>query len=240
MRNIKRKYLLKGLLDMMPLNLAVLPWGILCGSLAIQRDFTIFEALLMPLIVFAGAVQLVSIELIAGNASLATILLTTFIISSRHFLYGLALRNKLKHLPKRWRLPLGFLLTDELFAFSGRKQAYQNSNRLYYALSAGGSFYITWFIWNLIGVLAGSFLPDLTELGLDFAIAVTFIALVVPGIKNLSIFIAVLVSGVLAIIFNLWQWQMALILSTLGGMFAGYAVYQYTSRQQLVSQGKSK
>ncbi|OKY27962.1 AzlC family ABC transporter permease [Thalassotalea sp. PP2-459] len=240
MQNIKKKYLLKGLLDMMPLNLAVLPWGILCGSLAIQRDFTVLEALLMPLIVFAGAAQLVSIELIAGNASLATILLTTFIISSRHFLYGLALRNKLKHLPKRWRLPLGFLLTDELFAFSGRKQAYRNNNRLYYALSAGGSFYITWFIWNLIGVMAGSFLPDLTELGLDFAIAVTFIALVVPGIKNFSILITVVVSGVLAIIFQLWHWQVGLVLSALGGMFAGYTVSQYQTRLRKVYQGVEK
>ena len=71
----------KGFLDMLPLNLAVLPWGILCGSLAIQRDFSALEAILMPLIVFAGSAQLVAIELIANNASLATILFTTFIIS---------------------------------------------------------------------------------------------------------------------------------------------------------------
>lgn len=240
MKKIKQKYLLKGLLDMMPLNLAVLPWGLLCGSLAIQREFTVFEALLMPLIVFAGAAQLVSIELIAGNMPLATILLTTFIISSRHFLYGLTLRNKIKHLPKRWRLPLSFLLTDELFAFSGRKQAYRNSYRLYYALSAGGSFYIAWFLWNFIGVMAGGFLPDLTELGLDFAIAVTFIALVIPGIKNLSIFVAVVVSGLLAIVLHLWQWQMALVLSAIGGMFAGYIVYQSKHKSGNNFHGASK
>ena len=69
----------KGFLDMLPLNLAVLPWGILCGSLAIQRDFSVLEAILMPLIVFAGSAQLVATELIANNASLMTILFTTFI-----------------------------------------------------------------------------------------------------------------------------------------------------------------
>ncbi|WP_286235245.1 AzlC family ABC transporter permease [Thalassotalea sediminis] len=237
MRNVKSIYIAKGLVDMMPLNLAVLPWGILCGSLSIQRDFTALEALLMPLLVFAGAVQLVAIELIAGNASLATILLTTFIISSRHFLYGLTLRERMKNLPKKWRFPLGFLLTDELFAFSGHRRSYQNKNRLYYALSAGGSFYVTWFIWNLMGVLAGALLPDLTQLGLDFAIAVTFIALVIPGIKNLAILITVIVSGVLATIFHLWQWQMALIFASLGGMAAGYLVFQWQHGSKSVNKG---
>lgn len=74
-----KKAAVKGLLDMMPLNLAVFPWGILCGSLAIQRDFSILEALLMPMIVFAGSAQLVATELIANNAPLATILFTTFV-----------------------------------------------------------------------------------------------------------------------------------------------------------------
>ena len=66
----------KGVLAMLPLNLAVLPWGILCGSLSIQRGFTVLEALLMPILVFAGAVQLVVIELINDNTPLATILFT--------------------------------------------------------------------------------------------------------------------------------------------------------------------
>ena len=193
----------KGFLDMLPLNLAVLPWGILCGSLSIQRDFSAFEAILMPLIVFAGSAQLVAIELIANNASLATILFTTFIISSRHFLYGLALRDKLKVLPTPWRYGLGFLLTDELFALSGHSKAFVGQLRLVYALVAGGSFYLFWLLWNVTGVIAGSYLPDLTHLGLDFAIAVTFIALVIPTIINLPILVTVIVAGFLSVLFKL-------------------------------------
>ena len=49
--------------------------------------------------------------------------------------------------------------------------------RLYYALGAGGSFYLAWNAWTAIGIIAGTWLPDLTHLGLDFAIAATFIAL---------------------------------------------------------------
>jgi len=212
----------KGLIEMMPLNLAVIPWGILCGSLAIQRGFTTLEALLMPMLVYAGAVQLVVIELINNNTPLLTILLTAFIISSRHFLYGLALRTKLTPQPANWRVPLGFLLTDELFALSSHRKSYQGKLQLVYALFAGGSFYLNWLFWNIIGIIAGSSLPDLTELGLDFAIAVTFIALIVPSIINLSRLITVCVAGVLSTVLTLWQWDYALVISALVAMLCGY------------------
>jgi len=213
---------LKGVLAMLPLNLAVLPWGILCGSLAIQRGFSVPEAIMMPLLVFAGAVQLVVIELINDNAPLATILFTAFIISSRHFLYGLALRDKLKDLPFKWRGSLGFLLTDELFALAGTANAYQGKFKLIYALAAGGSFYLCWLLWNIIGIIAGSYLPDLTSIGLDFAIAVTFIALVIPSITNLAMLVTVVVAGFLSVLLKLLDWELGLVISALVAMYCGY------------------
>lgn len=232
----KAKWLMaqKGFLDMLPLNLAVLPWGILCGSLAIQRDFTVLEALLMPLVVFAGSAQLVAIELIANNASLATILFTTLVISSRHFLYGLALRDKLKVLSTKWRYSLGFLLTDELFALSGNSKAFIGKLRLIYALIAGGSFYLFWLLWNVIGIVAGSYLPDLTQLGLDFAIAVTFIALVIPTITTLPVFITVVVAGLLSVIFKLLQLELDLVAAALIAMYCGYMTERWQSRNQSI------
>lgn len=221
-RRLYKVTFIKGFLDMLPLNLAVIPWGVLCGSLAIQRDFSILEALLMPLIVFAGSAQLVTTELIGGNVALATILFTTFIISSRHFLYGLSLREKMKGLPLRWRLSLGFLLTDELFALSGHKKSFNGKVRLLYALFSGGSFYISWFLWNVIGIFAGSYLPDLTHLGLDFAIAVTFIALVIPSIKNFPILCAVISSGVSAVFLKVNNVELDLVISAFVGMSVGY------------------
>jgi 4-azaleucine resistance transporter AzlC len=232
MSDNKRKAALKmaqkGFLDMLPLNLAVIPWGILCGSLAIQRDFSVLEALLMSVLVYAGAVQLVTVELIANQASLLTVLFTAFIISSRHFLYGLALRDKIKSLPVPWRLTSGFLLTDELFVLSGYEKAFKGKLQLIYAIAAGGSFYLGWVLYSIIGIIAGSYLPDLTQLGLDFAIAATFIALVIPTIKNLPILITVIVAGIFSVLFHLLQWQLGLVAASIIAMTAGYI----TSRTQ--------
>ena len=214
----------KGAVDMLPLSLAVLPWGILFGSLAVQRGFSWLEAQMFSAIIFGGAVQIVTVELIADNASLFTVLFSAFIISSRHFLYGLTLRDRLSPKPLRWRLSLGFLLTDELFALSGDRHAYRNRFRLYYALGAGGSFYLAWNLWTFIGIVAGASLPDLTELGLDFAIAATFIALVIPEIKTLATLVAVLVAGVSSVIFTLWGFELGLVCAALMAMCSGFCV----------------
>jgi 4-azaleucine resistance transporter AzlC len=214
----------KGVLDMLPLSLAVLPWGILFGSLAVQRGFTWLEAQAFSAIAFGGAVQIVAIELIADNASLFTILFSALVITSRHFLYGLTLRDRLKIQPLGWRLSLGFLLTDELFALSGHRRAYKTRLRLYYALGAGGSFYVAWNLWTFIGIVAGASLPDMTELGLDFAIAATFIALVVPSIKSFSVLATVVVAGIASVTFSLWNLELGLIFAGLLAMLAGFTV----------------
>jgi 4-azaleucine resistance transporter AzlC len=223
-RQKRRLAVNKGILDMLPLSFAVLPWGILFGSLAVQRGFTGVEAQLFSLLVFGGSVQLVSVELLANGTSVLTVLISAFIISSRHFLYGLSLRERISHQPARWRLSLGFLLTDELFALSGHTNSYKNQLRLWYALGAGGSFYLAWNLWTLMGIVAGSTLPDLTHLGLDFAIACTFIALVVPEIKSLATLISVIVAGFAAVIFNLLNFELALISAVILAMLAGFAV----------------
>ncbi len=209
---------------MLPLSFAVLPWGILFGSLAVQRGFDWLEAQLFSGIVFGGAVQIVTVELMANNASLFTVLFSAFVISSRHFLYGLALRERLSIKPLRWRLGLGFLLTDELFALSGDRRAYRNRFRLYYALGAGGSFYLAWNLWTFIGIFAGTSLPDLTELGLDFAIAATFIALVLPDIKTLASFSASVVAGVASVTFTLWEFDLSLVCAALLAMCVGFSI----------------
>ena len=199
-----RVALLKGATDILPLSLAVLPWGVLFGSLAIQRGFSWFEAQLFSAIIFGGAVQIVTVELMAENTPLLVVLFSAFVISSRHFLYGLALRERLSTHSAAWRVGLGFLLTDELFSLSGTKKAYQTQFRLYCALGAGGSFYIAWNVWTALGIFAGTWLPDLTQLGLDFAIAATFIALVVPEIKSKSILICVMISALSSIVLSIY------------------------------------
>ncbi|MGK0438351.1 MAG: putative branched-subunit amino acid permease, partial [Paracoccaceae bacterium] len=135
----------------MPLSLAVIPWGVLTGALAIEAGFSAFQAQLMSLIVFAGAAQLSAITLIAAGSSFASIFASTVVISSRHLLYSITFRQHVEALPLRLRLLIGFLLTDEMFAVS---QAHSNRSGTFSALFAivsGATFYLFWNISTLLG-----------------------------------------------------------------------------------------
>ena len=224
-----RAVMIKGATDMLPLSLAVLPWGVLFGSLAIQRGFSWIDGQLFSAVIFAGAVQIVTIELMAENTRYITILFMALVISSRHFLYGLTLREKLSKQSLKWRIGLGFLLTDELFSLSGHRKSYTSKYRLYYALGAGGSFYVAWNIWTAIGIIAGVSLPDLTNLGLDFAVAATFIALVIPEIRTMPVLVCVLVSAISSLLFSFYGFELSLVAAASVGMLCGYGVQRVRS-----------
>ncbi|CAE6956898.1 branched-chain amino acid permease (azaleucine resistance) [Vibrio sp. B1FIG11] len=147
---------------MMPLSIAVLPWGLLAGSFAIDTGLHPLEGQALSAILFAGSVQLVAMGMIKAGAGLTSMLLATYFITCRHFLYGVSMRSKISPLPLKWRLSLGFLLTDELFAIAGHQSDKQFDR--WYALGAGLSFYLFWNFATLTGIVAGSLIPELNEL----------------------------------------------------------------------------
>ncbi|MEZ8143829.1 branched-chain amino acid ABC transporter permease [Enterovibrio norvegicus FF-33] len=208
--------------DMLPLSLAVLPWGVLCGSLGIQAGFTPFQAQAMSLFVFAGAAQLSGVAMMAAGAPASTLFGTTFVISARHLLYSVNLRQHIRILPLRWRLALGFVLTDEMYAVSAAHTERTGHFDRHYALITGTFFYLCWNLATLVGVLGGTQFDNIEELGLEFAIAATFIALVIPTIKELPILVSVIVSAVAMVLLTLAGMSNALIAAALIGMIAGF------------------
>nr|WP_086938697.1 AzlC family ABC transporter permease [Thaumasiovibrio occultus] len=210
----------KGTLACLPLSIAVIPWGLLAGSLAIDAGIVALEAQALSAIVFAGAAQLAAIGMIKSGAGLVTLLVTTFFITSRHFLYSVATRDKVSDMSLGWRLTLGFLLTDELFAVTGHQNKAQ-FNR-YYALGAGLSFYLIWNIATFVGIIAGNLIPNLEHYGLEFAIVATFIAIVIPTINSKPLLVTVIVALASSVLFYWLQVEGALIIASLLAMTAGY------------------
>ena len=216
---------IKATSDIFPLAVAVIPWGILCGSLAIQVGLTPFQSQMMSLIVFAGAAQLAGVALIGASSPIIPILSSTFVISSRHLLYSAVFQEHARGLPWVKRIFLAFFLTDEMFAVTC---SFLNKNKYFnylYSLTSGIVFYLIWNISTFIGIVAGGSINNLENLGLDFAIAATFIAIVIPMINSKSILTSVLVSAGATLILELYQFQNTLVIATLAGMFAGYVNY---------------
>lgn len=205
---------LNGVIKILPLCLAVLPWGLLAGSMAIQAGLTSLQAIAMSALVFAGAAQLMTLGLVMAGTPALTIIISVFLITTQHYLYALYLRDDISRQPLKHRLMLGFLLTDELFAVSIKKQQHY----IYYLLGAGSCFYLCWVVFSICGVVLASSVPNLDRYHLDFSIVATFIAIVIPFIKNLNTLVGVLVSVMLTVIFLSLGIKSAAILAGVIGM----------------------
>lgn len=210
----------RGAVHILPLCLAVLPWGLLAGSMAVNSGLTPLQGMGLSALVFAGAAQLVTISMLAAGSGFVAIVLTIAIITAQHLLYGLVLREQVAKMPLQQRAAIGFLLTDELFALVVGKKQFNFS----YMFGAGLCFYLAWLLFTLLGVVLAANVPNLEDYHLEFSIVATFTAIVVPMIKTLSSLVGVLVSLTLSLLLNSLNVGGAMVISGLMGMACAVCV----------------
>ena len=128
MSSSPRLKFIEGAIDTIPLMIGAIPFGIIYGTLSQSSDLSVYGALALSSIVFAGSSQFVALGLIASGSSIFIIIVTTFLINLRHLLYSFSLRQHLSHLPQKWKIPLSFGLTDETFAVTIKHYSYGKNN----------------------------------------------------------------------------------------------------------------
>ena len=192
MREIRR-----GLLAAAPLAPGIAVFGFLYGMLARQAGLTPFQAWGMSMTVFAGSAQFVAVGMWPSSSPLP-IILTTFVINLRHLLLGLSIGTYFQGLPRRWKLPLAFWLTDEAYAVAIAEYRRGTGNALYY-LGAALSVYLVWPIAGLAGALVGTALPDPSRWGLDLVFPLTFLGLLVGFLDDRTSILIAVVSGIIAL-----------------------------------------
>jgi 4-azaleucine resistance transporter AzlC len=211
-----------GARDTIPMIIGSLPFGVIYGTLVASGPLHLWHGQLMSLVVFAGSAQFIALGLIAGHASYAVIWATTLVVNARHVLYSATLAPYVSHLPPRWRWALGGLLTDEVFAVAWAHYRLHPPGAVgpYYFLGSGLAMYLNWQTWTLVGLLFGAAFPGLQSLGLDFAMVVTFIAIVVPQLVAVRYLASAVTAGALAFFWQDWPYKLGL----LGAVFVGVAV----------------
>ena len=198
--NKKINLFLKGIIDVSPLLIPVVPFGIIVGAIGIELGFTPLQTYATSLLIFGGASQIVFLQLLFGGASIIITISSTFVVSSRHLLYGASLSEYLNNLTIGWKLLLSYLLTDQAYAVSSvyfEKNKNENLKH-FYLLGAGLVLWFVWQIFTIIGIFLGSIVPE--ELGLAYTIPLTFISLLVGYFRKFDHLIIIFTSGVLSII----------------------------------------
>ena len=215
---------IRGARATIPLILGAIPFGLMFGAVAVSAGITPAGTIAMSLFVFAGSGQFIAAGLVSQGIQTAFIILTTFVVNLRHALYAASLAPHMRHLPQRWLLPLGFWLTDETYAVvikrytDGEKSPYHH----WYHFGSAVAMYLNWQLCTVLGVLAGRAIPDASGWGLDFAMVVTFIGIVVPMITSSPMLIAALSAGGTALVFNGLPNKSGLMIAAVIGIAAGY------------------
>ena len=114
----KIKLFFKGIVDILPLLIPVVPFGIILGAIGIELGFSSLEIFATSFIIFGGASQIVFLQLFSSGASSLITITSTFVVNSRHLLYGVSFSEYLKNLSLGWKVLLSYLLTDQAYAVS--------------------------------------------------------------------------------------------------------------------------
>lgn len=230
---------LAGARDTVPMLVGAAPFGMIFGALVGTAQLAPWQGQLMSLGVFAGSSQFIAVGLMAGLASMLVIWLATVIVNLRHMLYAAALLPHVQHLPARWRWTLGFLLTDETYAVVDsyyRKHPHTPLGHWYF-LGSGLAMYANWQCWTLVGLLFGAVFPQLQTLGLDFAMVVTFIAIVVPQLARMPHLAAAVAAGSVAYGFKDLPFKLGLMAAVVVGV--GVGVWTTRIRTRALAQGSA-
>ncbi|WP_296059645.1 AzlC family ABC transporter permease [uncultured Amphritea sp.] len=232
-RSIKRREMLDGARATLPLIIGAIPFGIIFGTLAGPSGLSPLGALAMSVFVYAGSAQFIALGLLAAGAAVPVIIATTFVVNLRHILYAANLVPKVGHLPHRWRIMMAFGLTDETFAaVSNRFLLQENTDYAHwFYLGSMLAMYGNWVLCTGLGIALGELFPDMTDWGLDFAMSVTFIGMVVPYLKSKPMWGAVMVSGAIAMATIAMPHKLGLMVAALCGIATGLSLHLLLKRR---------
>ncbi len=212
---------LHGIRDELPILLGVLPFGMIYGVAAISAGIPASIAQAMSCIVFAGSAQFVMAQLIASGTPSLIVILTAFIVNIRHLLYSASVSSYTRKLHPLWKWILAYLLTDEAYAVTilHYQKSEDGRQKHWYFLGAGLALWTTWQLSTAAGIFLGGHIP--TSWSLDFTSTLTFIALVVPALKDRLSTTAALVSALTALLVIALPLKLGIALAALIGIAVG-------------------
>jgi len=230
--------------DTLPLIIAAIPFAIVYGALAISQGLSEWLVMGMSVFVFAGASQFVAVTLLASATVFPVILLTVFIVNLRHMLYAASLMPQLSKVSQWLRLPMAFWLTDETYAvvsnrFSrGSKHDTKDVKFTAFYLGSGISMYSSWLFFSWLGMTLGQQIPDITSWGLDVAMVVAFVGIVVPHLKNHADWACAITAGTSALFSYDWPHQTGLLFSSFLAIAVGVLLsYKQTIKAEINNGG---
>ncbi|WP_254543513.1 AzlC family ABC transporter permease [Halomarina pelagica] len=216
----RRASFLAGARATAPITVGIVPFGLLAGAAAVAVGITPMQALGMSVFIFAGASQLAAIDLVENGAPAAVVIATVLVVNLRMTMYSASIAPYFDRMRTLARLPLAYLLTDHAYALSVTRFGDDDpASRPWYYLGTALPLWVVWQACTVIGIVAGAAVPE--SIPLDFAVPLTFLALLVPAIEGRSTAAAAAVGGGVAVLGAGVPFNLGLIVGALCGIGGG-------------------
>ena len=204
-----------------PILLSVAPFGLIFGVTAAASDVPQLAAWASSFIVFAGASQIAIVEILDNGGAAVIAFLTAVVINARLLMYSADMGRYTVATPWRTKVAAAYLLTDQAYLVTANRfpNPRASVDVLPYYFGAGLSLWITWQISTTTGMLLGSAVPE--SWSLEFAIPLTFLALLVLAIRDKPGLVAAEVGGAVAVAAVPLPYNLGLLVGAVAGVVAG-------------------
>lgn len=229
--NFSKAEFLAGGRAVAPVLLGTIPFGFVAGVAAVAAGMTPLQGIALSVLSFSGIAQLIASQLIAVDSPLIVTVGAAAVVSLRFLMYSAAIAPHLAHLDRRWRLLLSYVMTDQSFALAVRRygEPGDKSQRHWHFLGSALTLYVTWQAAVAFGVLAGAQVP--ASWSLDFAVVLSFIALLVPAVRTRADLAAAVVAAAVALWGAGLPYRLALVVASVAGIAAGLAIESRHARR---------
>ncbi|MGB0439230.1 MAG: AzlC family ABC transporter permease [Paracoccaceae bacterium] len=226
-RDLNRRALfLRGMMEAAPFNLAVIPFSLLFGVVAVEAGFDIAQIMGMAVVVIAGAAQLTAIQLMQENAPTVMVIVAACAVNLRMAMYSASLAPHLSHGPLKWRLVLSYFLVDHVYAMTiaeyPKRPEWSFHDKAVYYMGLSLGVLPSWYLFSYIGAVIGSQIPE--SFALDFAGPIMFTALAAPLIRGAANIAAALTAVVVALLAADLPYSFGMVVGAVAGISVGVAV----------------
>lgn len=207
----------------------IFAWGMVTAMAMVKSGLTVWQALGMTFVVFAGSAQLASIPLIAANAPIWVVFITAVVVNLRFVIFSAALGPHFGHLPWYKRIWHGYFNADIMMAlFPQRFSSVSITSTQGKVGYFNGVAYANWCAWqagSVLGILLASRIPQ--SWGIGFAGTLALLAVAIPLIINTAALVGVAVASIVAVAAAAMPYRLGLLLAVIAGMAAAMVVDTY-------------
>ncbi len=229
----KKSVYFQGMRDGAPFLLVVGPFALLFGVVATEAGLNVYETLAFSIVVIAGAAQFTALQLLTENVPTVIVLASALAVNLRMAMYSASLTPYIGAAPIGWRALAAYFTIDQSYALSIVK--FENEPYLTLAQRYAYFFGIVtlmipgWYAMTVVGALVGKSIPP--EYALDFAVPITFIAMIAPALRSVAHVAAAMVSVMLALCFTWVPYNLGLLIAAFGAMMIGARVELIMTRK---------